>query len=174
MSVTSFHPISCSIPNTIALSPPLLINHCIQVLLNCVLWWTGHHRVSLVPASILALCHSSHRLSPPALAPVCQRSKTGWVSEPIIHLPSPPNSWRIGGLAGLRQIASRQIIQPQPEKEPNKWSLLCRPNGPAFHLARGQCLAWVLHGYKRRLGKWKTHKPHTHLMNKACQLSAYP
>ncbi len=107
--------------------------------------------------------------SPPALAPVCQRSKTGRFLEPIIHLP-PVLSHRQLGWPQTNSITADNTAAAR--KEPNKWSLFCRPNGPAFHLARGQRSAQGLHGHNHQLLMRKTytlqlamtcmHHTHTH------------
>lgn len=69
-------------------------------------------------------------------------------------------------------------------KEPNKWPLLRRPNGPAFHLARGQCSAVGLHGhqhphlmsksYKLPLAMTNMHHIYTHLVNQTGRVSTHP
>lgn len=111
-SIPSLHPVSDHTP-----LPSLLFlwsitaNRCCKL---CPLA-TGYRSVSRMysvsfPASTLALSLCSSRHIPLALAPVCQRSKTGCAHH------SSPSSCHSGGLAGLRQIASWQIIQAQPEK----------------------------------------------------------
>lgn len=127
------------------------------------------------PASTLALSLRSSCNVTPALAPVCQRSKTGCVSEPIIHLPPPILSHRQPGWSQKNSITTDNTATAR--KEPNKWSLLCRPNGPAFHLSRGQRFAQGLHGHSHQLLMRKTYKlqlamtcmhhTYAHLMNKS-------
>lgn len=66
----------------------------------------------LHPSSFSALFLQRNSSSCPSLS-----AKQNWLCLGAHHSsPPPPPSCHIGSLAGLRKIASRQIIQPQPEK----------------------------------------------------------
>lgn len=125
---------------------------------------------------------SSFSLPHPSSSCPSLSAKQNWPCIAAHHSSPPILSHRQLGWSQTNSITADNTATAR--KEPNKWSLLCRPNGPAFHLARGQRSAQGLHGHKHQLLMRKTYKlqlamtcihhTYTHPMNKTCRLLAHP
>lgn len=125
----------------------------------------------LHPSSFSALFLQRNSSSCPSLS-----AKQNWLCLGAHHSSPPPIlSHRQPGWSQKNSITTDNTATAR--KEPNKWSLLCRPNGPAFHLSRGQRFAQGLHGHSHQLLMRKTYKlqlamtcmhhTYAHLMNKS-------
>lgn len=109
----------------------------------------------LQPCSFSSFCSPHTSSSCPSLS-----AKQNWPCLGAHHSSPPPFpilSHRQLGWSQTNSITEDNTATAS--KEPNKWPLLCRPNGPALHLARGQRSAQGLHGYDHRV-----------LMRKTCKL----
>lgn len=107
------------------------------------------------PASTPALSLRSPRHIPSSSCPSLS-AKQNWPRLGAHHSSPPILSHRQLGWPQTNSITADNTATAR--KEPNKWSLLCRPNGPAFLSARVQRSAQGLHVHNHQLLMRKTYK----------------
>lgn len=111
---------------------------------------TGYRSVSRM--------HSFPAVSPPLLfLATSLQLLPQFVSEAKLAVPWSPSF--ISPLLSHRQPGRSQTNSITADNTATaRKKLLCRPNGPAFHLARAQCSAQGLHGHKHKHLMRETYK----------------